>query len=137
MDWSFDMAKAPRGSYDVIPAGPKASGARKVFRPDTVILASACGVVTVSHYLPEERRWNMFTRDVGPIAWMPITGMLTETVGGKPKQVLPAHPTLAEGRQSSARHQRRAAEAQARKEGQGLSIPAIKKRIRRNKQRQK
>lgn len=44
---------------------------------------------------------------------------------------------MAAGRQSSARHLRRAADAQARKEGQGLSIPALKKRIRRNKQRQK
>lgn len=43
---------------------------------------------------------------------------------------------MAAGRNSTARHQRRAAEAQARKEGQGLSIPAIKKLIRRNKQRQ-
>lgn len=44
---------------------------------------------------------------------------------------------MAAGRQSTARHARRAAEAQARKEGQGLSIPALKKRIRRNKQRHK
>jgi hypothetical protein len=37
------------------------------------------------------------------------------------------------GRQASARHQRRAAEARAKKP----SIPAMKKIIRRNKQRQK
>lgn len=43
---------------------------------------------------------------------------------------------MAESRVATARHKRRAAEAQARKEGQGLSIPAIKKLIRRNKQRQ-
>lgn len=43
----------------------------------------------------------------------------------------------AAGRRSSARHQRRAAEVQARKEGAGLSVPAMKKIIRRNKQRQK
>jgi hypothetical protein len=44
---------------------------------------------------------------------------------------------MAIGRRMSARHQRRAAEAEARKEAKGLSIPAIKKLIRRNKQRQK
>ena len=53
---------------------------------------------------------------------------MAKHVKGSPMQMA----KMAEGRQASARHQRRAEEAIARK-----SIPALKKLIRRNKQRQK
>jgi hypothetical protein len=83
-DWSSDMAKAPRGFYDVR-AVPKGKGHVKTFVPEHIVAASACGVVTVSHYLPDEKRWEMFTADHPPIAWMPWTrGMKS-----------PAHPTMA------------------------------------------
>lgn len=96
--WSFDMHAAPRGSYDVLPAGKDGNGARKVFRKDMIIAAGRCGAVAVSYFIPEERRWSMFTAEHPPIAWMPFTGEVIEIVDGKPKSVirLPAHPTMAE-----------------------------------------
>lgn len=97
--WSHDMAKAPRGKYRVIPSGPTAKGARKVFERAEIIAASACGVVCLSYYIPEQRRWCMFDADHPPIAWMPYAGPET-VVGddGKARKVvrLPAHPTMAE-----------------------------------------
>ena len=99
MGWCFDMSKAPRGRYVIMASGPGAKGARKVFQPDKIVLASACGVVTLSHYLPEQRRWDMFTRDHGPIAWAPYEGpkIITDD-SGKLRRVanLPPHPTMAE-----------------------------------------
>lgn len=92
MDWSFDMSKAPRGKYRVIPSGPNAKGARRVFERAEIIAASACGIVTVSYFIPEERRFNMFTADSGPIAWMPYDGRKMTGKGATP----PAHPTMAE-----------------------------------------
>lgn len=98
MDWSFDMTKAPRGSYDVR-AATKGKGHVKTFQRESIIAASACGVVTLSYYMPDEKRWCMFDAAHPPIAWMPYAGPET-VVGddGKARKVvrLPAHPTMAE-----------------------------------------
>jgi hypothetical protein len=68
--WNSDMSKAPRGKIRLLPvSGGKAT--RKVVEPAEVVVAGACGTVTLSHWLDEERRWQMFTRGVPPIAWMP------------------------------------------------------------------
>jgi hypothetical protein len=95
--WSFDMSRAPRGSYDVLPAGKDKRGARKQFRPDIIIVAGACGTVTLSHFIPDARRWEMFTRDVGPIAWMPYDPKFVEVDGEQKRAPLPAHPTMKTG----------------------------------------
>lgn len=97
--WNLDMHAAPRGSYDVLPAGKDGKGARKQFRRETIIAAGACGVVNLSHYIPEERRWSMYDASTPPIAWMPYSG--PEVVigdDGKARSVvrLPAHPTASE-----------------------------------------
>lgn len=111
MDWSHDMAKAPRGSYDVR-AAVKGKGHVKTFQREPIIAASACGVVTVSYYIPEQRRFSMFTADAGPVAWMPYAGPET-VVGddGKARKVvrLPDHPTMAESWFQRQLRERRAA----------------------------
>lgn len=95
-EWSFDMAKAPRGKIRLI--ATRGTGTRKIAEPAQIIAASACGIVTISQWIEDEKRWSMFTPDAPPIAWMPHTGPET-VVGedGKARKVvrLPAHPTMA------------------------------------------
>lgn len=95
MRWSFDMAKAPRGGFRIISL-PNGKGTRRVFEAADIIVAGRCGTVTVAHWLDDEKRFNMFSADVPPIAWMPLDGMLTEVVDGKERRVLPDHPTVTE-----------------------------------------
>ena len=94
-DWNFDMSKAPRGKYDIV-ALSNGKGTRKVFRPVEIIVAGACGTVTVARWVDDERRFDMFTAEVPPIAWMPITGLRIELVDGKERRILPKHPTMSE-----------------------------------------
>lgn len=96
-EWNHDIAKAPRGNYRLV-AGPKGKGDRKVFEPERIIVASRCGVVTVSYWLPEQKRWSMFTAEAGPIAWMQWDGpKIVIGEDGKERRVLdlPPHPTKA------------------------------------------
>jgi hypothetical protein len=76
MDWSFDIAAAPKGKF-VTQQRNFVKGARdiEVFEPDRVILATKCGTVTVSRWLPPqpdrpEGRWEMLATGEQPIAWM-------------------------------------------------------------------
>jgi hypothetical protein len=99
--WSFDMAKAPRGKFRVVASGKDGNGTRKVPELVTIIAASACGVVTLTRWLDGEKRWDMFTAEVPPIAWMPYDPARTRIVkarNGKDTPVpdLPPHPTVAE-----------------------------------------
>ncbi|GGA64733.1 hypothetical protein [Pelagibacterium lentulum] len=97
-EWNHDMAKAPRGRIRLMPTG-KGNSTRKVFEPAKIVVASACGVVTVSRWIDDERRWEMFTSEVGPIAWMPHPGAREHVdAKGRTRVVvdLPKHPTMAE-----------------------------------------
>jgi hypothetical protein len=50
MQWNFDISQAPK---------------------DAKIIAAGNGaVVTVSKWMEKEGRWNMFTKDVPPLAWV-------------------------------------------------------------------
>jgi hypothetical protein len=72
MSWSFDISKAPRGRYVVVNRKfGKTLADAKVFKPDRVILATKCGKVTTSHYMPEEKRWEMLATGEQPVAWHP------------------------------------------------------------------
>lgn len=98
MSWSFDVTKAPRGRFRVVPLGT-GKGTRRVFEPADIIVAGACGTVTVAHWLDDEKRWNMFTAERPPIAWMPYAGPRAYVDDkGKTRYAidLPAHPTIAE-----------------------------------------
>jgi hypothetical protein len=97
-EWSTDITKAPRGRYRIV-ALANGKGTRKVFEPVEIITASACGVVTVSRWLDDEKRFDMFTAEVPPIAWQPFNGRRAYVdAKGKTRYAvdLPPHPTVAE-----------------------------------------
>jgi len=67
--WNFDIKAAPHGRYEV---KQRREGVDvRVFVPERVILATKCGKVTISHYLPEEKRWMMLAKGEQPVAWQP------------------------------------------------------------------
>lgn len=70
MNWDYDISKAPRGKY--IEQARTINGKEqlaKVFKPERVILATKCGKVTISRYIPEEKRWEMLGKNEEPEAW--------------------------------------------------------------------
>ena len=71
MSWNFDMTAVPRGET-VLQTRPGKNGPVEVpvYKHAKVILAGACGTVTVSRWLPEEERWEMFSKKETPIAWI-------------------------------------------------------------------
>lgn len=81
--WNFDLGAAPRGKFVVKhrTAG-KADFDTRQFAPDRIILATKCGKVTNSHYLPDEKRWLMLHDGEQPVAWM----------HRRPGVALPDHP---------------------------------------------
>jgi hypothetical protein len=96
--WNLDMARAPRGKVRLVATG-KGKATRKVPELVTIIAASACGVVCLTKWLDAEQRWNMFTREVPPIAWQPYSGPRAYVdAKGKTRYAidLPDHPTMAE-----------------------------------------
>jgi len=70
--WNFDMDAAPRGTTRMV---TRIIGKTEVERQDHVsaliIAAGNDQVVTVSKWLPEQGRWNMFSKDTPPLAWQP------------------------------------------------------------------
>lgn len=98
MTWNTNMAAAPRGKVRLVATG-KGKSTRKVPEPVTIIAASACGVVTLTRWLDGEKRWDMFTAEVPPIAWRPYPGpRACVDAKGKTRYAvdLPPHPTVAE-----------------------------------------
>jgi len=51
MTWNFNMDEAPRD--------------------EKIIAAGSGGVVTVSRWIADQKRWNMFALSTPPIAWQP------------------------------------------------------------------
>lgn len=97
-DWTFDMSSAPRGRIRLI-ATTHGNGTRRVAERQMIIVASACGIVTLTHWLVEERRWDLFTSARPPIAWMPYEGQVRivgEDGKARMRVVLPTHPTMKE-----------------------------------------
>ena len=87
--WNHDISKAPRGRIKLVPATGNTT--RKLADPDWIIAASKCGVVCLSYWIDDEKRWNMFAQGEQPIAWMPYDGRKMAGKGANP----PAHPTMA------------------------------------------
>lgn len=104
MNWSSDISKAPHGRYDVVARNIRGGGTadHRVFRPAYVWLASRCGKVTMSSYLPDQKRWEMFSRGEQPVAWCVIdpgdTYETTDPTSGKRvmKHRVPEHPDMME-----------------------------------------
>lgn len=80
MAWTTDISKAPRGHYDI--EARKVKGGKtadhRVFKPEYVWLATRCGKVTLSRYMPKEPpfrpvpRWEMLQPGEQPVAWHPF-----------------------------------------------------------------
>lgn len=70
--WNFDMDEAPRGTSRTV---SRTLGKNQIeveeFTPYFILAAGNGGVVTFSRWLPNEGRWNMFSKAVPPLAWMP------------------------------------------------------------------
>ena len=71
MAWNFDMDAAPHGRVEQRTRKVKdADVPYEHFVRDRIIVAADDGkTVTMSSWLPEEGRWEMFTKDHPPIAW--------------------------------------------------------------------
>lgn len=74
MAWDFDMTAAPRGTTEQ--RQRKGNDGETVVYSQHVsakILAAADDgkTVTVSNWIPDQQRWNMFAKEHPPIAWMP------------------------------------------------------------------
>lgn len=68
-NWNYNMSEAPKGSYREVAIG---KGTRKIHEPVRIIAAAPdSDVVTISNWLPDQERWNMFTKERPPIAWAP------------------------------------------------------------------
>ena len=68
--WSTDISNAPRGRYVV---GHRKFGRGEAdtekFACDWLYLATKCGQVIHTYYLPEERRWAGLATGEHPLAW--------------------------------------------------------------------
>ena len=68
--WNFDISQAPRGkTVETVVQTAKGPRGQSRFVPDRVILATKCGKVTLSHYIPDEDRWMMLGKGEQPDAW--------------------------------------------------------------------
>lgn len=70
--WNFDISQAPRGR-DVTTVVDTPKGQRMVTRfvPQRVILATKCGKVVLTQYVPgDEGRWLMLGKGEEPVAWL-------------------------------------------------------------------
>lgn len=69
--WNFNIAEAPRGETVTKTSTVKDKEvSRKVFVPSPVILATKCGKVMGSEWLPQGERWHGLATDEQPVAWM-------------------------------------------------------------------
>ena len=77
-EWNENISEAPVGKEvtvtRLVPDKNSASG-RSVkdlqeYQRDDVILASKCGKVIKSYWLPDEKRWAGFNAGEQPVAWM-------------------------------------------------------------------
>lgn len=73
-DWNFNMDDAPRGRTETRTRKGKDGSQTEYehFVPVKILAAGSGDVVTISRWLPDEQRWNMFSKDVPPIAWQPF-----------------------------------------------------------------
>lgn len=72
MTWNFNMDEAPRG--ETIKVERKVGNHVVTIErhvPVNIIAAGNNRVVTVSQWIPDQQRWNMFSKNTPPLAWMP------------------------------------------------------------------
>ena len=72
MEWDFNISNAPRGhEEEKIKTIKGKDVVSKVFVPVKIIVACKCGTVTLSHWIPQQQRWNMLAKGEKPLAWLP------------------------------------------------------------------
>ena len=72
MQWNFNIDEAPRGEFREVTRNiGKNEVTMEEHIPVLIIAAGNDGVVTPSKWIEKDQRWNMFTKDVPPLAWMP------------------------------------------------------------------
>jgi len=64
-DWK-DISSAPRGKIE---SRKGSKGFVDVLIPDMVVVCQKGGVPRISHYLPDDERWNGFTKKNPPEYW--------------------------------------------------------------------
>ena len=70
--WHYVMDAAPLGAIVMQTRKGKDGPVEvPVFVHAKVILCGNCGTVTASRWLPDEKRWEMFSKTETPLAWQP------------------------------------------------------------------
>jgi len=69
MDWSYKLKDAPRGELVKEMIGKNEA---EVYKHEKILTASKCGKIIVSCWLPKSKRWEFYSKDSPPIAWMPM-----------------------------------------------------------------
>ncbi len=67
MTWR-PIETAPKGETRLVKVGNK-GGEREVLVPAWVLVPTSDGKITMSHWLPQQGRWNMFSTDYPPTHW--------------------------------------------------------------------
>lgn len=72
-NWNYNMDEAPKGTHREVSAGLAKDGSpkvRKVYQRVNLLAADGSSdLVTITCWLPDQNRWNMFTKEHPPIAW--------------------------------------------------------------------
>lgn len=71
-DWNFNIEEAPKST--VVYKEYTRKDGKKVKKPEfnfIAIWATDGLILTRTHWLPEQERWNMFKKDSPPKAWQP------------------------------------------------------------------
>lgn len=69
MEWQ-PMETAPKG--ETIKKRIFKDKVREVHVPEKVLAPTSDGEITMTYWIPEQERWNMFSKKVPPTHWMPL-----------------------------------------------------------------
>ncbi len=67
MGWQT-IETAPKGKTRKAPVGNK-GGERIIYDPDYILVPTSSGEITLSCWLPDQQRWNMFSAKHPPTHW--------------------------------------------------------------------
>lgn len=72
-EWNFNIDEAPKGSYEEYTVKTKTGEMRlQRYLAPRIIAAGSGDTVTVSTWIPGSGRWDFFSKDCPPVAWMPF-----------------------------------------------------------------
>ncbi len=67
MTWQ-PIETAPKGTTKTVPVGNK-GGERVIHVPAYVLVPTSAGDITMSYWIPDQQRWNMFAAKHPPTHW--------------------------------------------------------------------